>query len=268
MLINTVILFLLDLLPIFILLTYIRAFVCPPLLNRYTLGLGALVSLALILVLFRVSANVSEMLDGAGLEILRASMIMLSYCSLVIGTLLATLQRERLAKRCLFAGIILFTVVKGSAFLIFFDVYLQQTEARYTVLTGIFVGGSICLSFSAIHFFLLQEGYASRLRPLMVLFWWLFLAGLLGHVISPLAQVNVISTDSAVWNTEFLIHDSSEYGHVLKALVGYESTPSLAFLWLYSLAILIPLGLTLLSRLSAAHALLSRLLAHKPEEPL
>jgi len=40
MLINTVILFLRDLLPIFILLTYIRAFVCPPLLNRYTWAWG------------------------------------------------------------------------------------------------------------------------------------------------------------------------------------------------------------------------------------
>ena len=267
MLINTVILFLRDLLPIFILLTCIRAFVCPPLLSRLTLGLGALLSLALILVLFRVSANVSEMFDGAGLEILRASMIMLSYCSLVLGTLLAVLQNVRLTKRWLFTGTVLFTVVKGSAFFIFLDVYLQQTAALSTVLTGIFVDGSICLSFSAIHFFLLQEGYASRLRPFMWCSWWLFLAGLLGHIISPLAQVNVISTDVAVWNTEFLIRDSSEYGHVLKALTGYESTPSLAFLGLYSLAVVIPSGLLLLIRLPAAHGLLVRLLAQTPEEP-
>ena len=266
MLINTVILFLRDLLPIFILLTYIRAFVCPPLLSRYTLGLGALVSSALILVLFQFSADISEMLEGAGLEVLQACIIVLSYTSLVVGATLASMQSGRLGKRFLLAGSIMFAIVKGSAFFIFLDVYLQQDERLYTVLTGVFVGISICLSFSAIHFFLLQEGFESRLRPLMYLFWWLFLAGLLGHVISPLAQVNVISTDTAVWNTEFMVRDSSEYGHVLKALIGYESTPSFAFLWLYGLAVVIPLGLMFLSRLPAVRSLSSRLLVQSPEE--
>lgn len=247
MLINTVILLLRDLLPIFILLSFLRAFIVPEAFYYKNIRNVAVTSFLFILLIIQIVEPISEWYSGAGLELMQVSLITLCFCLLVIVTLLAVSKRNtNLCIRLANIAMEVFIVVKTSNFFIFLHVYLQDQSQVFNVFTGIMLGVGICLSFSAIFYYLLKEWQESSSRYLLYLPWFLFLAGVITEVSSLLAQVDLLALSSPLWSTEHLIENSSEYGQLLSALIGYQSAPSKEFLIIYSIVFL---GLVLLTTL-------------------
>ncbi|XQW86247.1 hypothetical protein ACOYR1_05840 [Thalassotalea piscium] len=235
MLINTVILLLRDVLPIFILLSFLRALIIPEAFYYKNIRNVAVTCFLFILLIIQIVEPISEWYEGAGLELMQVAFIVFSFSLLVIVTLLAISgKRPNLSIRLVNIAMEAFIVIKTSNFFIFLHVYLQDKAQVFNVFIGIVLGLGICLSFSAIFYYLLKEWHDTSFKFLLYIPWFLFITGVVSQVAPLLAQVNLLALSSPLWSTENLIENSSEYGQLLAALVGYQSAPSKEFLVMYA----------------------------------
>lgn len=242
MIINTVILFLRDLLPLFILLSYLQVF-----LKNKTLGfsyLSSAISFGVLssLLFFLAAPYVSEIFEGTGIERTFVALLFITYCFLFF--INASTSKNSLlsshTKNMILFGVGAFIVLKASAFLIFFDVYFQRQNNHMNILIGCIIGLGICASFSTLFSFILTEIIERNRNRLINVFWALFLAGQISQITTYLSQVDLINVGPPIVNLSAFVQDNSEYGHVLKALIGYEESPSLLFLVIYGLAFTLP----------------------------
>ena len=135
------------------------------------------------------------------------------------------------------AAFVVFIVLNTSIFIIFLESYLSNSESANIVVAGLTIGFGISLSFSALLLFFLLWLNKKNYRVVTYSFWTLFLTGQLSEVINLLQQVDIVNTSGALWDSSSFIADSSEYGHLLNALVGYEAQPSFEFITLYSMSL-------------------------------
>ncbi|NQZ12278.1 MAG: hypothetical protein HRT35_34430, partial [Algicola sp.] len=56
-----------------------------------------------------------------------------------------------------------------------------------------------------------------------------------------LIQADWLPTSQPLWNTSSWLSDSSEFGHLVNALTGYEASPSAVQVGLHLLALIVPL---------------------------
>ncbi|GAA6206405.1 hypothetical protein [Thalassotalea sp. SU-HH00458] len=239
MLINTVILFLKDLLPIFILFCLLKANLANMQLSKRTIGLIFLASGIGIFATFKWLPFISELWGGAGIEILTTFEILLVYLALGTTASFAIKNQPPTSPQLYIvaAAFVVFVVLNTSTFIVFLESYLSNSESINIVVAGLTIGFGISLSFSALLLFLLLWLNKKNYRGVTYTFWTLFLTGQLCEVINLLQQVDIVNMSGALWDSSSFIEDSSEYGHLLNALVGYEAQPSFEFISLYSLSL-------------------------------
>lgn len=241
MLINTVILFLRDALPIFILLGL--------LMGQLTFSkkwlIGALTMGFVCSVIFIQQVNIlGDMFDGTGLElalcclhfILYGLVLALGFVLFIRPTSKPSWQTSYLA----LALIVVICVAKGSNFLLYFNGYLNQQNALQSMLIGTLLGLGICLSLAILLYFFMdwltkKFGIFTPWTLLLV-----FAAGQLVNSLNLLVQVDVLSNAEPLWNSQWLVDNESEYGHLLNVLFGYTATPTTLQICLYILLILFP----------------------------
>ncbi|WP_100655761.1 hypothetical protein [Alteromonas flava] len=244
MLTNTVIVFLRDFLPIVILLSYLAVLTRQPIIAAGVWQQWFLPGFGLATITIFFIQSIAAAFAGAGLEVFNAAMLIVAYGGLALGAAIClySATRSALANTLLLLGSAALVASKLIELFIFFGVYLQHAEALQTVLMGIVVGLGICFSFAIIFHFLINELYQSSFSAIVLLLWTAFIAGQLAQVTGLLAQVDLVSLGAPVVNLNHWVADSSEYGHVLNTLIGYEASPSLHFLLVYLLAMFSPLA--------------------------
>ncbi len=265
MIINTIILFLRDLLPIFILFCYLSVLIekrCEvkrerqlkmSLINNlfnkkqsYQLWLiTMLIGILSALLLANTAEYIADWFNGTGLEIISTSLLILMFHCLIYAVYLLlktyNISDQIMNKMSFFiiTGCSLFIAEKGSSFFIFFNVYMQQTDNVYNTIIGCFVGLGLCISFSILFRFILNELVANHYTLCVFILWSLFLAGQVTGAVNYLSQVDLITEGAVIIHLGQYINDSSELGHILKALIGYESSPTLTFIVCYLVAFLL-----------------------------
>ena len=239
MLINTVILFLRDALPIFVLLGLVLAQVR---ISFNMLSTALISGLLLALVFIRQVDSLGSMFEGAGIEIsLWLLNVALYFVVLMLGhSLLKTNKAICKPQWLALALIVLIIIAKGSNFLLYFDGYLNQANALQSMFLGILLGAGICLSLAVLLFFFVTAlrsrfGWSAPLLMLLI-----FASGQLINALNLLVQVDLLPTSSVVWDSQWLIDDESEYGHLLNVLIGYVATPSRIQVAIYLAAIVLP----------------------------
>lgn len=253
---NTVIVFLRDILPIFILYSYISAMSLKPLQNAsFVWAKLSMLGILTTLILYFFIEVISESFEGAGIEVFYSAALAVMWLSFSIATLLSNKHENAMLSFLLSIGIVVFITLKGAGFLIYFGVSGQTSGNLLAVFLGCVIGIGICISFSLLLKFLLAEIAQSRSNWLVSLLWFAFLAGQFSQVIGLLSQVDYISDGPPVLAMNAYINDASEYGHVLNALMGYESSPSLAFIGFYLSVLCLPVGLQMLMQKSPLHTL-------------
>jgi high-affinity iron transporter len=245
MIINTVVLFLRDLLPVFIIFSYLSVLLEHKVFNDKPWLLSLLFGCVLAVVFSLTAQYITEWFDGSGLEIVRTVLLSLVFLLLIYSLYASSNNEISTHVRFMFiAAGSLFILEKGSSFLLFFNVYIQQEGNLLNTLIGCFVGLGICTSFSILFRFTLKELLSKQYILLVISLWSLFLAGQVSGVLHYLSQVDIITLDSSLLNVNTYVSDSSELGHMLKALVGFESSPSLSFIVMYVLAFLMSFALS------------------------
>ncbi len=235
MLINTVILVLRDLLPLAILLVWIAACINPGFISVSRIAGILLISIVGGIVFFELAPYFSETFEGAGLELAFVVLISSSYLALLYASL-SSLQGgyQHLSTYIgLVLGLSCQLIIKGTNFLIYFNGYINRSNGDMSLMLGVLVAAGIGLSFSILLFFVLRWLADNHYQFIWQTLWACFLAGLAVQMVPLLSQVDLVSDSSTLWSSTWLVEDSSEYGHMLQALIGYEATPSLSYFLIY-----------------------------------
>ncbi|MFT4939611.1 MAG: high-affinity iron transporter [Paraglaciecola sp.] len=241
MLINTVILFLRDVLPLFVLLSLLLA-IMP--IGKPWLSFATLLSLLTCLFFTNQIDFISEKFDGAGME------LFFFFCHLLVYLLVwfvGYLQINNCAqssakwKIVMSALLIITFIINGTNFLVYFNGFWSQVDAPQSILLGTLLGLGICLSVAVLlHFSLLwlakKYGRGSVILALL-----LYASGQLTDSLNLLVQIDWLEYSQPIWDLNEIISDQSELGHFLNVLIGYKASPSIHQLSLYLLAFTLPL---------------------------
>lgn len=239
MLINTVILALRDLLPIFIALVLLRGYF-PQQLTKTTLFLSLLAGTIFTLIMSQLSPILSEIYQGTGLELT----LVIGYC-LVYGLVLFALFRTSLNFSKPSCGLLLATALallialKSVNFIVYFIGYWQGINHAEPLLIGLMLGLGISLSFTILLYVLTQalKNYHSNLLLLLLLS---FFAAQLSQVLPLLAQIDWLAMSTPLWDSSAWLNESSEYGYLFHTLIGYQAKPAWQHLALIVMASLLP----------------------------
>jgi high-affinity iron transporter len=132
-------------------------------------------------------------------------------------------------------------VAKGTNFLLYFNGFLNQQNALQSMLIGTLLGLGICLSLAILLYFFtgwLKRQFGAFASWMMLL---VFVTGQLTNALNLLVQVDVIPEAVSLWNSQWLLDNESEYGHLFNVLFGYIATPTSLQVSLYVALILLPL---------------------------
>jgi high-affinity iron transporter len=241
MLINTVILFLRDALPIFVLLVFLSAHLKA---NRRWISLSLLTGGILGVLYVTQIQLIATWFQGNGIELLR----WLVQCIIYLLTLLlgySLLNPKKVPQGWLFviAAIMmgLTFAAKGGNFMLYFAGYWQQSNMLQSMLVGTLLGIGICASIAILLYLCalwLRQQYGPWLSWLLIL---VHTTGQLTNTLSLLVQIDLIDDSSAFWDSQNMVSNQSEIGYFLNVLLGYQATPSLVQLALYFSAVLLPI---------------------------
>jgi len=242
MLINTVILFLRDALPIFVLLVYLYVHLAATKFWLLTcLAAGALLSLTYI----NQIHILDQWFDGNGIELsLWLSQLFVYLLTLFLAYGLSCNTASNKNNMYWVAGLMvsLTLVSKGSNFFLYFDGYLTQNNVLQSILVGTFLGLGICLSLGLL-LYLAAHWVKQQLGPWAT---WLLIhiyaTGQLVNALPLLVQVDLIDASATAWSSQQFVSDEFEFGHLFNVLLGYQATPSIAQVIVYIFALLIPLA--------------------------
>jgi len=244
MLINTVILFLRDALPILVLVVYLFAHLSP---SKSWLLICHVTGAILVLLYINQIQTVSQWFDGIGIELSLWFFQFLVYLlALVLACGLTFFQFSNRHFMFWVAGLMvsLTIVANGSNFILYFDGYLNQSNAVQSMLLGTFLGLGICLSLAILLYFAvrwLKQRVGPRATLSLIL---IYVTGQLVNALPLLVQVDVIDASATAWSSQNLVSNEFEFGHLFNALFGYQASPSIAQVIVYVLAISIPLSIS------------------------
>jgi len=236
MLINTVVLFLRDTLPIFLLLSVLLAL---PGVSRLSLVWRIASLLVTAAMTYSYLGVISQLAEGAGFELLKSLLLVTAWigiCTLVIFPL----------ARCYLVsvGITLLVLGIGLPNSLHFMVYFVSELSRNSDSTLLFLGTTIGLGISISIAILLNIALTHFLSHKATFFFTtVFVAAQVANIALLLEQIDILPTPQQVWDSSQIINDNSEYGHLLNALIGYEATPSMSYIMLFIFTLVVPNGI-------------------------
>jgi len=249
MLINTVLIFLQNILPIFLVISLLLAqqklvYKIKP--SRSYLSVIQLLKvtvsgLLLISLLNYYMPIISPLFSGTGLELIFSILFSWIYCLIVIS--ISTNKRPS-NKNGINLGIILLVLcVHGSYFsfyILSFTIESASFEILYSgIVIGVIIGTGICFSIAILLYFILRKLDETTKGKAASYFLLFFGVGQLMQALQLLEQVDIISSNIHLWSTSYLIAEDSELGYLLTILFGYEATPSAMELMVYFSAIVV-----------------------------
>ncbi len=244
MLINTVVLFLHNALPIVIIIVllllslkkaYHKRFLKPWLTTLF-------ISILSTFFLVNYSDDIAQLFQGMALELL-FSMVFVGVYLLIILYLyqiVFQMNKQRLNYIAMLIFFLVFTV-NASAFFIYFTGFWSQTELQLPLLIGTLLGFGICLSIGILLYFILLFFQFKNQQGWTLLLLFLFSCGQLNQAVNLQLQIDFLPSFEALWDSTFLLNEDSELGYFFTALLGYEATPSILHLGIYLTALGIPL---------------------------
>ena len=245
MLINTVLLFLHNALPIFIITALLLLKLPLELTNKVNIKWLLLALVLTALSAFILSANlenISQAVEGKGVELLYSLGLLLVYCA-SITLFMRNVTLGNTMTNLLSAFVIFFIIscLNGAQFIIYLTSYWAQAQQIESLLIGIILGGGICLSIAILFYFLLRYTDQKSYPATSNYFLLFFIIGQLMQAIILLQQVDILPSSQPLWDSSQFIDENSELGQLLTVLFGYESTPSPLQFIVYIIAFIIPM---------------------------
>lgn len=226
MLITSLVMSLNQLLPVAILLILLQVVAKQSLMKL--LG-GLILGVGLSFLFVKSAPLMSPLFDYQGLEYAQIGLCILIFIS-------ALYYAIKQATAAFMIAIISVMTLYLSHYIIYLIGFWQSNEAAQSLFIGTFLGLGICSSFSVLLYFLLSAiKQRFGLTPLLVLL-ALNSAAKLVVALDLASQIDLIPTTVTVWDLRDILTENSEFGRVLRALIGYEATPNLTSFLSYVLS--------------------------------
>lgn len=244
MLINTVLLFLQSTLPIFIIISLLllrfTAISVNVITNKNLIVISILTSV-LVVVSSHYMEKTSQLFDGKGTELVFSLGYILIYlCSALLFLFDYKDRFIKVKKYFALAVFLLVLLLNGSHFILYLTSYWAQSTQIESLFIGIILGVGICVSFAILLYFLMRYSDTYIHTKTSRYFLLFFAIGQLMQSIVLLQQVDVLPVSRIIWNSTNLIAENTEFGQLLRVLIGYETTPSLMQLVIYLTAFIVP----------------------------
>ncbi|OBP14468.1 hypothetical protein A5320_11910 [Rheinheimera sp. SA_1] len=240
MLINAVVMFLRELLPLLLLLSMLLLWQ-----REHWRGLLAIFiasAVGGILLLTSQFSRISNWLDGQGLELLYAALYLLT--ALLLALAIYHSQRQRLPMWLAALASSGLCIIHGANLVLYLWFYQRSPAESQSLWLGAAMGVGIGLSVAVLlYYFTLEcQRYWRWSLPLILA---LLGARQISMAVAIFIQTDWLTPGAVLWDSQQWISEQSEYGYFLNALMGYEATPGVSLL----LAMLISvLGLLWLGR--------------------
>lgn len=226
MLINSLVVFLSDLLPIFML---VGLLLWPSPQRPWWLLSGLLWGVGLSTLLLVYSTTLSSLFGGIGFELISVAGLALFLVS--IATYLhpaVTSAYRSVAAIVALAALSTLNLLNGLAY---WTSAFDLTRYPSHLLMGSALGLGISLSLACLIYLALSIIDRTRLKHLLLSF---FTASQFASLADILEQIDWLPTSPTLWNSSALIADDSEYGMLLRVMMGYEATPTLAYMLMFA----------------------------------
>lgn len=245
MLINTVLLFLQSVLPMFVIISLLLSCFTSQTVTQITRANVIFISglaIAFALILHQCMERISVSFGGKGSELLFSSgFILIYFCSVLLFLLSSKNNFSNVTKILALIVFLLVFSLNGSHFMFYLTSHWTQGKSGVEpLLIGIILAIGICVSVAILLYFLL--GYSNKNIHIKTSRYFLlfFSLGQLIQSIALLQQVDVLPLSYSLWNSNHFITENSEIGQLLGVMFGYETTPSLMQLIIYLAAFILP----------------------------
>ncbi|WP_297330756.1 iron transporter [Pseudoalteromonas sp.] len=241
MLITSLLMSINQLLPV-VILAVLLGLIVP--LNQRQLCIYAVIGIVMSLVFVQGAAWVSQLFDHRGLEFMQMLLCIVIFAA----ALISCQQRSQAAAVALVATMTLYL----SHYMIYLVSFWHSKDTAEPLILGTLLGVGICISFGVLLFFLLESVVKrAGVQPLVVLLALNATAKLL-ILLDLASQVDLLDVTSNYLDWRGFLVENSELGRVLKALLGYEATPSKTALWVYVVAALVFIALARVLKIKKA----------------
>ncbi len=222
MLINAVILFLRDALPVLVLISILAAIIYRH--SDSTLWLTKGLALGLLGLIIQASFinPISDWFDGFGFEMITTLSHLLVYCALLGFILCRNENRMKLAV----VIVALLITTSGTNVYIYLNGFWSDPHALDALLVGTALGLGISLSLAVLLYYALRSELIDSVPQLPMIVLSLAAARQVTEAVYFLIQADWLQASTPLWNTSAILSDSSEFGHLFNALTGYEASPS------------------------------------------
>ncbi len=224
MLINAVVMFLRELLPLLLLLSLLLLWQRTQ--WRIFLVIFCTSSFGAILLLTSQFSSISAWLDGQGLELLYAALYL--FTAALLGLAMHYSKQRRavwlaaLACACL-------SVIHGANLVLYLWFYQRSPAESQSLWLGAALGVGIGFSVAVLLYYLVAECQRYWRWSLLLLL-ALLGARQISMAVAILIQTDFLAPGAVLWDSQQWINEQSEYGYFLNALLGYEATPSVSLL--------------------------------------
>ena len=230
MLINTVLMFLRELLPVFLLATLLLVWHRSQ--WRSLVAVTAVPAAVLLVLISSKMVWISDQMDGLGLELLYSLLYVSCFSLLCLAA-----AKSKIALLCAALAAACLLSINGSNLVLYLWIAEQDDTDHTAVMLGAALGLGIGSSIAVLWYYLLTElkQWSSRAVQLM-----LALLGARQIMVATalLIQSDWLAAGAELWQSESWLPERSELGFFLQALVGYEATPTLSQAIAYSVSCL------------------------------
>ncbi|AWL13334.1 hypothetical protein HMF8227_02886 [Saliniradius amylolyticus] len=248
MLSSSIILFLRDALPVFVLLAFIVAMLQHQQERQVRRWFSAAVIALLLLYLFiQASSRVAQWFHGQGLEVLLLALRACQFGLLYLMLIGWWFRRARLWQYAAFVLAVITAVMELHDSALYFVAYWQQ--APVVVLLGTILGITVCLAVATLVHLMMTLLLQQPDRALVWIPVMLYGTGRLTDALPLLMQADLLPASPPLWQFQSLLADETELGYLLNVLVGYQSSPLAIQVLVYIVALALGLsGLFILKR--------------------
>jgi len=252
MLLDTVIIVLRETLEASILISVLMSMSRLQKLSLFWIPLSLLAGLIGAFVYGHYLGEISEWFDYVGQEVVNASMQYLIYLALLSLILLQQMNHE--SHHGLMIGLMVLTMSlavtrEGSELFVFYTGFLQSGDYLLQALASGFVGLGVGVSAGAIVYYFLQARPLQKAPLIHAVVLTLIAGGMVMQATQLMIQADWIDAGSAVWDSSWLIAETSLTGEVIYAVFGYDATPSVTELMAYlSSLLLIAVGILVIKQ--------------------
>ena len=189
--------------------------------------------------------QISEWFDYAGQEVTGATLQFLIYFLVVLLFFILRFRPSKPAPQLVWLMIAVVAVAiirEGSELVIFFSGFFQGGGHWLNAATSGMIGLAIGMSTGALCYYLLLSCDATKSLWISSILLCLVVAGMVMQGTQLLIQADWLSSNPALWNSNWLLSESSIAGQTAYAIFGYEATPSSTELASYLFAMLLLCG--------------------------